>query len=317
MKKKNDGGGVMRRPTFLGIGAQKCASSWIHDVLADHPDVFVSQPKEIDFFSNHYHYGFQWYVRHFAEAGRATAIGEISPGYFWHPDVPWRVRDWMPDLRIVLALRDPVERAFSNHMHEVRKGHFRGSDLSFEAGLLNNPMYRHQSLYATHLSAWLSAFPGDRILVMLAEEVQENPVREAMRLYDFLGVSLSHRSARLFERRHESIVPRNRLLGLTLRGLGDAMRRLGLEGAVDAAKRIGPVSAVLRMNRRSLREVVPPMLPQTVDRLQTEFGGEVLRLAAMLERTDLPWPTFRRATAGWDAAPASRTGTGSPALAHP
>ncbi|HYG88109.1 MAG TPA: sulfotransferase [Azospirillum sp.] len=300
----------MRRPTFLGIGAQKCASSWIHDVLADHPEVFVSEPKELDFFCNHYHYGFQWYGRHFEGAGGATAVGEISPGYFWHPEAPRRARDWMPDLRIVLALRDPVERAFSNHLHEVRKGHFRGSDLSFEAGLRNNPMYRHQSLYATHLSAWLAAFPRDRILVMLAEEVQENPAREAMRLYDFLGVSAAHRSARLFARSHESVMPRNRLLGRTLRGLGDALRRVGLEGAVGAVKRAGPVDALLKRNRQSLREVVPPMLPQTVERLQAEFAEEVLRLAALLRRPDLPWPTFRRA-AERAAAPTVR------ALARP
>ena len=154
----------MVKPTFLGIGAQKCASSWIRNVLHDHPEVFVSHPREVDFFSYHYNRGYTWYERHFDHAGTAKAIGEISPSYFCDPLAPAWVREYKRDVKLILTLRDPIARAFSNHLHEIRMGHFRGADLRFEAGLESNPMYLFQSRYGTHLANWLREFPKDRVL---------------------------------------------------------------------------------------------------------------------------------------------------------
>jgi len=68
----------MRMPTFIGIGAQKCASTWLYEILRDHPQVVLSEPKELDFFSYRYHYGQQWYGRHFSARSEASAMGEIS-----------------------------------------------------------------------------------------------------------------------------------------------------------------------------------------------------------------------------------------------
>ena len=65
----------MVKPTFLGIGAQKCASSWIRNVLHDHPEVFVSHPREVDFFSYHYNRGYTWYERHFEAATKLRLKG--------------------------------------------------------------------------------------------------------------------------------------------------------------------------------------------------------------------------------------------------
>ena len=80
----------MPKPTFIGIGAQKCASTWIYDILKDHPDVALSELKEVDFFSYKYDHGLQWYENNFSEAGTQSVIGEISPSYFHEPAVPAR-----------------------------------------------------------------------------------------------------------------------------------------------------------------------------------------------------------------------------------
>lgn len=195
----------MVKPTFLGIGAQKCASTWMHKILDDHPEIFVSDPKELDFFSYRYDRGYTWYEHHFSKAGTARAIGEVSPSYFCDPSAPDRVAEYDPAIKIVLTLRDPVERAFSNHLHEIRKGHFTGQDLRFEAGLASNPMYLFQSRYGTHLANWLRVFPKDRLLLLVQEEILADPVAEARRLHSFLGVAPGHRSSLLFRRSHEKI----------------------------------------------------------------------------------------------------------------
>ena len=90
------------QPNFLGLGAQKCASSWIHKILEDHPDVFVSQPKELDFFTNYFNRGYTWYERHFNGAGSAKAIGEVSPSYFCDPLAPERIRRYRDVPRFLL-----------------------------------------------------------------------------------------------------------------------------------------------------------------------------------------------------------------------
>src|SRR5262249_43557994 len=176
------------KPTFIGLGGQKCASTWVHSVLKDHPDAYVSTPKEIDFFSSFYENGFQWYERSFAGAQHQRAIGEISPSYLPDGNAPARAHEYNPRFRIIVSLRDPVERAYSNHLHEVRLGHYADEDLSFEAGLANNPMYLEQSRYAKHLGRWLRHFPRDQLLVILQEEISADPAQQARRLYQFLGL---------------------------------------------------------------------------------------------------------------------------------
>ena len=118
---------------FLVIGAQKCASTWIYDILRDHRQVLLSERKELDFFSYHYERGFQWYERQFGPPNGWLAVGEISPSYFHEPAVPARLGEYLPEAKIIVSLRDPVERALSHHRHAVRVGDVVGDDLSFEA----------------------------------------------------------------------------------------------------------------------------------------------------------------------------------------
>jgi hypothetical protein len=293
------------KPTFLGLGGQKCASSWIHKVLEDHPQVFVSDPKELDFFTHRYDRGYTWYERCFAGACGAPMIGEISPSYFCDAQAPARVRAYAPEMRFVLALRDPVERAFSNHLHEIRKGHYRAEDLTIEAGLARNPMYLEQSRYGTLLVRWLDAFPLERFLILVQEDIQVRPEVEARRLYAFLGVDPDHRSASVFTRSHESVGARNITLFRSLRAMGDIGRRRGLERLVAATKAFPPVRMLMEANKRHLRAEIPPMRAETVAALRRELAPEVARLAALTGRSDWPWATVQAAARPAVAPPAS------------
>ncbi len=111
------------KPAFLGIGAQKSATTWLYDILSDHPDVCLSEQKELDFFSHYFDFGYQWYERQFPVHGAECIAGEVSPSYFHSPAVPERVHAYAPDIKLILLLREPVQRAISNHKHEVRIDH--------------------------------------------------------------------------------------------------------------------------------------------------------------------------------------------------
>lgn len=282
------------KPTFIGIGAQKAATSWLHGVLGNHPDVFVSEPKELDFFSYYFDRGYEWYERFFADGADKLHRGETSPSYLYNPTVAARARAYAPDLKVIAILRDPVSRAFSNHLHEIRKGHLRGSEL-FEDGLANNPCYVEQGLYAKHLSVWFDVFPREQILVLLSEEIDKDPATQLDKVYAFLGVRALAPDEAALGRAHESVGVRNEAVGALLRNTRQAIRRAGFGGALRRVKRLPGVDTVLRLNRRDLRREIPPMEASTRKALQATFASDTLRLPALIGRPDLPWPTYAAA----------------------
>ena len=283
------------KPTFIGLGGQKCASSWLYTVFNDHPDAFVSTPKELNFFSAVYDRGHQWYERHFvAGAGRA-AVGEISPSYLPDRDAPSRAHEFNPEFRILVALRDPVERAYSNHLHDIRLGYYQGTDLSFEAGLANNSMYLEQSRYAKHLRAWLEYFPRERMLIVLQEEIALDPVAQARRIYEFLNITGDHKSDFTSRRANESYIPKSRGREQFVRAAGAVTRNLGLGWLDRGLRKTGVISALHRQNRMDIRKVVPAMATETRHRLYDLLATDSLELAVLLGRDALPWRTWQHA----------------------
>ena len=279
-------------PTVIGIGAQKCASSWVHSALGAHPQIGVSDPKELDFFSYYFDRGYQWYESHFRDLPQFSARCETSPSYFYDPRAAERVWSYNKGIKIIALLRDPVARAFSNHLHEVIKGHI--SPLNFEEGLLGNPAYLDQGRYHTHLKRWFDTFGPDQVLVLIAEEISADPVGAAAQLYDFVGVDPDFVSAVVSEARNISDQARSPGLRRTLRSGGDLLRRVGLEEQLARIKAAAPVAKFLSMNSVDIRAKIQPMTDATRRRLVDEFAPEMTALAGLLGRGGFPWPS-------WDA----------------
>ena len=280
------------KPTFIGLGAQKCASSWLHAIFADHPQAYVSTPKELDFFSSHFERGYQWYERHFDSATREhLAIGEISPSYLPDWDAPARAHEYNPDFRIVVALRDPVERAYSNFLHDVRLGYYQSATPVFENALAINPMYVEQSRYARHLRRWMEFFPRERFLIVLQEEIHQEPYELARQVYEFLGVNCEHESTALNRRANESYLPKSRKREQIVRTLGRNVRKYGFGWLDRAARRSGIIAAMHRHDRLDIRSVVPPMREDTRRQLNATLAVDVGALLQLLGRETLPWPT--------------------------
>jgi hypothetical protein len=277
------------RPTYVGIGAQKCASTWLHSILAEHPEVAVPEIKEVDFFSYRYDHGYQWYERCFRSNKLARARGEISPSYFGETAVPARVARYLPEAKILLSLRDPVERALSNHRHEVRVGHVTGPDFSFETGLENNPMYIEQGLYATHLGNWLRHFPSANILVILTDEIDADPRAVCRTAYRFLGIDESYVPSGLTARYNPSFATRWAPLGVAKDAVYRATRMPGLRWLWDTAARAGLRSVYRGINNVPSDAVIPPPLAQTLRDLQARFTPEVQELERMIGRSLATW----------------------------
>lgn len=106
---------------FLIIGAAKCATTWLQMSLAENPSVFMPEP-ELHYFSREYHRGSDWYRAQFAEAGAATIIGEKSNSYLTEEPSAERIAHDLPHVKLIVQLRDPVQRAYSSYCMHLRRG---------------------------------------------------------------------------------------------------------------------------------------------------------------------------------------------------
>ena len=211
-------------PDFVVIGAKRGGSTSLFRYVSEHPSVRPIFPgrqhiKGIHYYDSNYCRGLRWYRSHFplqadgrhlARPGISPAIaGEASPYYLFHPLAAERLARDYPDVRIIVSLRDPIDRAYSHYKEAVF--HDRET-LSFEAALEAEPerlrgeaeriqadpgylsfahehlSYLAQSRYLDMLPRWFSLFPHEQIHVMVSEEFYADPDREVGQIWQFLGL---------------------------------------------------------------------------------------------------------------------------------
>jgi len=198
-------------PDFLIVGAQRAGSSSLFSYVCAHPRVAPPAHKEIHFFDNNSFRGLGWYRRYFPLRARMgdQVTGEASPYYLFHPAVPARVAETLPDVRLIAILRDPVERAYSGYQLARRRG---DETLEFEEALarederlageeeriLRDPRYlspahrrlsyRTRGLYAEQLERWYERFPREQLLVVRSEDLFADPDATLQTVFAFLGL---------------------------------------------------------------------------------------------------------------------------------
>jgi hypothetical protein len=199
-------------PSFLIVGAAKAGTTSLHEYLCGHPRVSTPLTKEIHYFDFSYERGEAWYRAHFDPPHREDEItGESTPYYLFHPLVPARVASDLPQVKVIVLLRNPIDRAFSQHNHEVSSGY---EELPFELAvekeeerlrgeverIRREPGYRsfsHQhhsylarSRYAEQLERWFEHLPRSRFLILAAEDLFADPARTLAETQEFLGLEV-------------------------------------------------------------------------------------------------------------------------------
>lgn len=284
---------------FIGIGVQKSASTWVYRVLEDHPEVTVSQPKELDFFSNNFDKGIEWYHSHFDKkvsySKKNEIFGEISPSYFEHEMAASRAYEYNNRMKIVVTLRDPYERAYSNHLHLIRLGKYLGQNMSFEEGLTLNKLYLERSRYFKHLSHWLSSFKRENVLILLQEDIQVDPNQAAIELYRFLNIDCQHESSFLNRRANVSYTVKNPMIESFIKTISKVSVNIGLRSVIRVLRQNKILRKLRDSNKVHLSHEIP-VVPQAVKNLvMDELSEDVLKLAALLGRESLPWGTWKYA----------------------
>lgn len=185
-------------PNLVVIGAMKCGTTALHHCLGAHPDIGMSQQKELNFFFGpadpldhcatgpNWYRGLEWYAGQFDPT--AEVRGESSPGYTSpdHPEVAARMAAVVPSARLIYLVRDPLERAVSQYRHHVADGH---ETRPYEQALLAPAsQYVTRGRYWDRLVPFLEQFPPVQICIVAQEQLRADPRRVLAQVFRFLDV---------------------------------------------------------------------------------------------------------------------------------
>jgi hypothetical protein len=178
----------VRLPNFFVAGFQKCATTWLHHCLLEHPQIFVPELHMLHFFDIHYERGFEWYRSFFKDANHAVRIGDTTVSYARDPNAAKRISEFDPNVLIIFCLRHPIERAFSHYWHEKKKGKiaFRFEELFENYDLFND--WVRPGFYAEHINRFYEYFPKNQMLILLVDDIESNPLDVIRQMYIFLEV---------------------------------------------------------------------------------------------------------------------------------
>ena len=222
-----------RRPNFVFIGADKAGSTWLDRMLRAHPQCYVPPAKDVYFFDRYYDRGLAWYTRLFAGAPReARAVGELSHDYLYSVDAAARIARDLPDVKLIVFLRDPASRSFSEYLYLLRSGERFDS---FADAVARRPEILEHSRYASHLGPYLERF-GPRVGTFLIERLLQDPRELAHDVYRFLGLD-PFDGVEFDERVLPASRPRSVLAARAAKTGASAARAAGLANVVGVVKR--------------------------------------------------------------------------------
>ena len=141
--------------------------------------------KETMFFDRHYRKGVRWYSRHFAHCESDQLCGEIAPTYFDVECVPSRIHQLNPACKIIVSLRNPVDRAWSLYRHHLGRGFTRKN---LAEAIVQYPRIVDAGLYSRHIPRWLDIFGTTQVTFVFLEDIASNPEAVLGSIYEFLAV---------------------------------------------------------------------------------------------------------------------------------
>jgi hypothetical protein len=290
-------------PTFLIIGAARSGSTTLFDCLRQHPQVYVSPVKEPHFFSylgdprpnsgsgaspSDWVTELDRYLDLFARMEPGMAAGEASVSYLYRPATAERIFDYLPDVRLVAILRNPVERAYSSFAYLRERGSEPYSDFADalaaeDARVRDNWThiwhYKAMGFYGEQLARYYGRFDREQIRVLTLDDFVEDPVREMTAVYAHVGVD-------------PSFVPKTTIRhNVTGEPRWPVLRPLLTSNRVTRRLRPAVVATMGPLVRRAKqRALVKPVVPSAAARALAEgYRADVEYLSELLDRDLTPW----------------------------
>jgi len=315
----------MREPNFFLVGAGKAGTTSLFHYLDQHPDIYMSPVKEPSYFSlesrpenmdpayralghelemrtrNFLHGPMQEklaggivresddYMRLFLNAHNESAVGEASVGYLWSRTAAAGIANRFPEARILMVLRSPAERAFSQYLHNMSDGFISDSFRDYVQASVGRPSrglgvhepFLEMGLYAGQVQRYFDRFPRERIGIWLYEDTKTRPQEFLREVMQFLGVNSSFRPDTT-KRYNEPRVAR----------FGKAKRMLRRMGVWQMAASIAP-DRVRHAVRKAAHRPASELTMSAEDRalMIDYYRDDICRLEKMLGRDLTAWRT--------------------------
>jgi hypothetical protein len=277
----------MTLPSFLLCGAQKAGTTALYDVLADHPEVCMSRPKETEFFNWRYRRGWKWFSTHFDHYNGERVVGEASTRTMAAPLAPKRINERLPDVMLVFLLRNPIERAYSAYWYYVAQGILCPTDdFSSFIRTEGHPLRQeiiHYGRYDEHLDRFLALFERSQMLILFHEDLVSVPTRQLQKLFSFLDIDPDTAPDQAMDRKNVTRYPSSSGLYAWAKSVWKPVRSIlndWTPSLVDSLQRTGK-AALFQTDRPPLadsdRAYLQTLYSSTFEALQTRHDLDLFR----------------------------------------
>ncbi|MGG6238267.1 sulfotransferase family protein [Nodosilinea sp. AN01ver1] len=295
----------MTLPNFLIVGAAKAGTTSLYQYLAQHPQVYMSPRKEPRYFAPEYYTTFyhhaignlyrekglsrQEYEALFDGVTNEIAIGEASTEYLFFEKSAERIKQTIPDARILIVLRDPIERAFSAYCFHLRDGR---ETLSFEEALVQEPVraeqhwqvgwfYKQGGFYYEQVNRYYKLFEHDKIKIILWDDLNQNPQAVCAEVFDFLAVDPGFVPE--LSRANKSLKPRN----LTLNRY--VFKNRSLKKRIRSLLPTETYAAFSKPLKKIFYTQKDPIQPQLKAQLRNCYHDDICKLERLISRDLSHW----------------------------
>lgn len=172
-------------PHFISIGAARSGSTWLHQTLINHPDIYIPPAKDTQYFLEPRSYSLKWYLNFFRNAQPHQICGEICHRYLTNPHAARDIAKTLPQVKILVCLRNPVERTISAYKYGAEMGLHNKTFAQFS----RDPQALVPSHYTDHLKPYFAHFPREQIHISFYDDLRDNPSLFLASIFQFLGVS--------------------------------------------------------------------------------------------------------------------------------
>jgi len=193
----------MKTADFIIIGAQKSGTTALFKFLYKNPEIYLPPQKEVQFFSvpEYFKKGIDWYSKEFYSGiSNDIVCGDISPQYMFYDSVPKRIKETLPEVKLIAILRNPVDRAYSHYNMSVRRGQEKRNFIDAfnysveqnnqgQESIIESESYYQFSNYKESLAKYCEYFSKDNILILFQEDLTSSPINTLNKIYQFINIS--------------------------------------------------------------------------------------------------------------------------------
>ena len=295
-------------PDFLILGAEKAGTTWLADMLRQHPEIFIPPEKELFYFNkqffespelHNYNYDqpLSWYLNFFRDAQPGQVIGEASPAYLWDEAAPEKISGLKSTIRLIAILRDPVQRAHSQYLYFLQRGYF--GRITFEEALVKRSDMLTRGLYALQLERFLALFPGDQIYLGFFDDLMTDSAGFLGAVQEFIGVD-RWIPDNLEQRSNVTGLPRFHWINRVISQLRYPLRKHNPDWLMRILRGSGlaALQERIRLANTQTFEKRPQIAPETDQRLREYFREDISRVEVLTGRDLSKWKMSETAETG-------------------